>query len=797
MEKHGGTAIRRAVSLAAAITLAAAGLSVVTAAPARAAVNVGLWPVKWAYTDSRTPQTSYVDQRVDHPVGAWRDDHGKLHKSRSYFTFDLTQVRGTTIISGITVFEEEEVNDCSKARNWELWRTTEVTNTTSWATAPRELEKLANIGGTVCPSNFISLNLAQVVQQALNRGDRKLTLEVRVPADGEGNLHYGRKIDYLARMSVRGNTDPFVPANLVTDTQACEPDRLIQLRTATPYLNARFNDPDTEGGIEAQPITGTFAVWPVDNPAERLEWTSYQTYAPSTISYLIPAGYVQQDRVYAWTTRTNDDLAGSAWAPECRFTVDSVRPDRPPVVASVDYPSDGQPHGGPGIAGTFVFSANGVGDVAGYKYQLSPWDPEQYVAADALGGSASVSLAPAFDGFQQVSVYSVDKVGNRSATTVYQFQVRNTAVIIEDANPDAWPGDPHQLTFIPRMEDVVSYTYQLNDGPEQTVAAGPDGVAHLSYLPEPEGGYLTVRSTTSTGLRSYPNFLYLTVTSQPVITSEEFRFDGEASVPVGSSGTFTFAPHMHGVVEFVYQFNRGQEDEQPAQTIAAGADGKASIPFTTARFGGHSLHLISRAADGTVSQETEVWFYPLSIAPQVVSTDYPEYWEAGGPGVAGSFTFTPSTQNVVEYLYQFGDEPEQRVAADANGRATIQWTPSQGTWYQLIVKSRSASGLISNPRFYGVNVSPQYPGVESPAIWNDARAGVPVTFTLTANLPGSAEFVYQIEGEPEHVLAVGPDSTAQFTWTGPAEGFYNFSVYSRTANGYTSGVWGSWFYVNG
>ncbi|HZM84455.1 MAG TPA: hypothetical protein VFC19_52715 [Candidatus Limnocylindrales bacterium] len=797
MGTHGGTAVRRAVSLAAATTLAAASLSVVAVTAAQAAVNVGLWPAKWAYTDSRNPDLSFVDQRVDHPVGAWRDTDGKLHKSRSYFTFDLTQVRGTTIISGWTVFEEEEVNDCSKARNWELWRTTEVVNTTSWSNAPQELEKLADIGGTVCPSNFIGLNLAQVVQQALDRGDRKLTLEVRVPADGEGSLHYGRKIDYLARMSVRGNTDPFVPSNLVVDNKACEPDRTLQLRTATPFLNARFTDPDTEGGIESQPITGTFAVWPVDNPVERLEWTSYQYYAPASISFLLPAGFVQQDRVYAWSARTTDELASSDWAPECRFTVDSVRPNRPPVVTSLEYPNDGQPHGGPGIPGTFTFSANGIGDVAGYKFRLSPWDPEQFVAADALGGSASVSLTPRLDGFQELSVYSVDKVGNRSDTTAYRYYVRNTAVIIEDANPDAWPGDAHLLTFRPRMEDVVSYTYQLNDGPEQTVTAGGDGVAQVSFLPGPEGGILTVRSTTSTGLRSYPNFLTITVTSQPVITSAEFRFDEQPSVPVGKPGTFTFAPHMHGVVEYVYQFNRGLADEQPSHTVAAGADGKAGVPFTTARFGGHSLHVVSRTADGTVSQETEVWFYPLSIAPTVVSPDYPEYWEAGGPGVTGHFTFTPATDNVVEYLYQFGDEPEQRVAAAADGTATIEWTPRRGQWYQLIVRSRSQSGLISNPRYYGVNVAPQIPGVESPAIWDEARAGEPVTFTLTANLVGSTEFVYQIEGEPEHVIAVGPDGTAQFTWTAPAEGFYGLSVYSRTANGYTSGLWGSAFYVNG
>ncbi len=374
------------------------------------------------------------------------------------------------------------------------------------------------------------------------------------------------------------------------------------------------------------------------------------------------------------------------------------------------------------------------------------------------------------------------------------------------SSASCWPQRSSQpltapLTFRTRMDDVVSYTCQLNDGPEQTVSAGADGVAQLSYVPASQGGILTVRSTTSTGLRSYPNYLYLTVTSQPVVTSAEFRFDSEPSVPVGKSGTFTFAPHMHGVVEYVYQFNRGLEDEQSQQIVAAGADGKVSIPFTTARFGGHSLHVVSRTANGTVSQETEVWFYPHSIAPSVSSLDYPEYWEAGGPGVAGTFSFTPGTEDVVEYLYQFGDEPEHKVTAGADGKATIVRTPSEGKWYQLIVRTRSASGLISDPRFYAVNVAPQSPSVESPAIWTDAHAGVPVTFTFTANLPGSTEFVYQFDSDAtgpgtQQTVAVGPDGTAQITWTAPAEGFYSLTLHSRTAAGHTSCIWGSWFYIN-
>ncbi|GAA2702772.1 hypothetical protein ACFY2R_24640 [Micromonospora olivasterospora] len=103
------------------------------------------------------------------------------------------------------------------------------------------------------------------------------------------------------------------------------------------------------------------------------------------------------------------------------------------------------------------------------------------------------------------------------------------------------------------MENVVEYTYRLNGGPEQTVAAAADGTATV-----------TVTST---------------------------------QVPAGTPGTFVFGPGMPGVTEHVYSF-----DGRPAQTVAAGADGAAAVTYTPTTAGLHRVTVYSRTGDGTVSE---------------------------------------------------------------------------------------------------------------------------------------------------------------------------------------------------
>jgi hypothetical protein len=769
------------------------GLVLIDATPALATSQQALRPVSWAYTDSRTPNKSYINAAVDAPVGAWKDTAGR-HVSRSYFTYDISAYRGQHILATGFVVAESQANDCDKARQWQLWTTDPVNSSASWNKPPRERVKVAEIGGTVCPSGYIEADLGSVVRDTLAAGRTTITFELRVPARLEGNLHYGRHVRRDPALIIQANGRPGTPTQLTVDGRSCDGDGPLYTTTTTPTLNALLTDSDindTGGGDTAY---GKFAVWPVDRPQDRIELAeNWAGYTPARAWGYIPAGILQDGVTYAVAAQSRDNVDVSPWSAECRFTVDVTRPDQLPVASSAEYPSDGKVHGGPGITGTITFSANGVADVVGY--QFGEGYPTEYVAAGAPGGPASIQFTPARSGFMTLYVQSVDRAGNRSDTVYYRFLVKNTAPAIEDADPEAWLGDPHRLTFLPNMPDTAKYTYQVDGGSPQTITSQADGTAQVTVVPAADGTTISVYGTTAAGVKSGQNSRTLYVSTVPYAESADFPADGSPGLPLGSTGTVTLKPHMHGVVAYVYQFNQYQEDEQPAQTVAAGPDGTVTIQFTPTRAGYNSLTVFTRTADGTESEPNAISFYVASIAPVVSSTDYPVGDAGGGgPGVEGAFVFQPTAANVVSYTYRFSDEPEQTVAAGAGGTATIHWTPQQypnitGGWINLLVRSTSGSGLVSDWAYYGFRIGSLEPTVVSDVYQWPAggTVGQPGTFTFTAHLAGSVEFAYSFDGAAEQTVAVGAGGTATVTWTPQTAYSHGLTVRSRTAGGLASG----------
>ncbi|GAA1753312.1 hypothetical protein GCM10009681_25390 [Luedemannella helvata] len=73
--------------------------------------------------------------------------------------------------------------------------------------------------------------------------------------------------------------------------------------------------------------------------------------------------------------------------------------------------------------GAFTFTAGGMTDVASYQYDLDTNPPATTVAADGLGGSATVTINPPSDGAHTLYVRSVDRAGNVSATRSYQVNL--------------------------------------------------------------------------------------------------------------------------------------------------------------------------------------------------------------------------------------------------------------------------------------------------------------------------------------------------------------------------------------
>jgi hypothetical protein len=799
---HGGTrsAVRRlrpSVFVAILSLTLATALSVFPGQAAQAAVHTYVTPGKWAYTDSRDPRATFINKDRDAPIGAWRDGHGKVHRSRSYFTFDLAPFRGKRVLDATLVISETKVNDCRKKRALQVWRTDAITPSTSWAKPPKPIRKVASPEGPPgCPASYIEADVAAAVQDALAAGQNTLTLAVMVPAEKEKNVAYGRSIKKELGISVGANTPPGTPTAVTVNDQSCA-------GPGSRYVGDDYNDTvviktdiddadsDTGGGDW---LRSTFALWPEAAPAEKIQWEQ-DALPPGRLWGYVPKDALKENVPFVLTIRTTDpDGDTSPWSEECHFTFDRTHPDHAPGVVSTDYPREpAPPAGGPGIPGSFTFSSGGVADVAGYMYGND--GGYSYVAADKLGGSATVQVTPTRFGLNRLNVYSVDRAGNASPTTQYWFQVAYTAPSIEDADKDAWLGDPHTLTFRPSMKNVAKYTYTVDDTAPVTVAAKPDGTATLTVVPKREGTTVYVFSTTASGVQSETAWYDIRVATEPYVESRDFPMDGTQGIPVGDEGTFTFKPRMHGVVEYVYQFNRNQEDERPVQTVRARPDGTATVPYVAKSVGGNSIDVFARTADGAESAETGWAFYPRSIAPTISSERYPAGQEAGGPGVTGTFEFRPGTKDVESYAYEFSGESARTVAARPDGSATIEWTPQayenqSGGWVTLTVRSHSTGGKVSDRGFYSIRVNPLAPTVVSDIYeWGKETGGVGKTgtFTMTAHLPASTDFLYRFDDEPERTVTVGPDGTAQFTWTPATPHSHSLTIRSRTASGLLSG----------
>ncbi|MEO3776198.1 DNRLRE domain-containing protein [Micromonospora sp. B11E3] len=601
---HGGnrgrrtSAPRRVLTTGLAALLTTAGALAVTASPAAAR---WVLPASVTYTDAGQPDVAFA-AATDVPVGTWEADNVKT-TARAYFTFDLTPYRGRQVISAQVMTGEGAVADCDKPRELELWRTDPPAATLTWNSAPVVREKIGDLGSTApCPAGYLELAVTDAFRQAVADGRDSLTLMARIRGDHEESKHYGRRLSTFG-VSLLANAAPDVPGKLSVEGLPCADGQAIG--TATPPLSAEVTDPDA-GPASAEPVAATFAWWPVDRPTERTESTSPEKAAPTVFTYRFPDGSLVDGGTYAFAVRASDAYASSDWSAECRFTVDVSSPAQP-TVSSTDYPADEGWYGGVGIPGRFTFTANDAADTVGFQYWLLG-GPTTYVALDTPGGSATVTVAPDH-AVETLSVQAVDRAGNRSPLTSYVFRANDTSPTVTAANPTAGYGEPRTLTFSPGMENVVEYTYRLNSGPEQTVAAAADGTAVVTITSTQVGSNAVyVRSRTADGLTSGEEVYGFTISNRPTVTSVEYPM-GKTGAPAGTPGTFVFGPGMPGVTEYVYSF-----DGRPAQTVAAGADGSASVSYTPTTAGLHRVTVYSRTGDGFVSQIFSSLFFAAQAA---------------------------------------------------------------------------------------------------------------------------------------------------------------------------------------
>ena len=166
---------------------------------------------------------------------------------------------------------------------------------------------------------------------------------------------------------------------------------------------------------------------------------------------------------------------------------------------------------------------------------------------------------------------------------------------------------------------------------------------------------------------------------------------------IGTVASFGFITQLFPeVTEYRYHVN-----DEPEQSITASTEGTLTyVQIPLNRNGLNTLYVQSRTAAGDLSPVTEYRFL-VGTAPHVVSAEYPDQVWSGGAGVPGTFEFSGGTAGIVSFEYQLDGAPAVSVAADANGHASVVYTPPNNfETHTFFVIGRLGDGSATDYTFY-------------------------------------------------------------------------------------------------
>ncbi|MFG2040071.1 hypothetical protein [Dactylosporangium sp. NPDC048998] len=593
-----GQAVARGLITTAVV--AAAVLVTGTAASA-AGPHFSFTPSFIAYTDSATPNTTTFYPSGDLPVGA-HVINGVVHKTRVYFGFDIGGVERARLKTARLAVTDTGAADCTKPHALSARPVAEFTSTNTWKHPPAEAGKAVKAvpesqGCTV----HVGFDLTEGLDKALKANAGRLWVEVAVPDGDEPKPAYGRYLwqnDFHLEVTLT-NTPPAAPTRLTySDGTACSDGTYY-----TGYdlsLNADQTDPDP-----GDMLTTEIEYWPLTDPGNV---TSVPTSQGSGGDGTFGVGFIRASAIaegtYGWHARTYDQRAYSPWSVTCTFAIDKTAPNMP-AVSSVEYPENPPaPTGGSGQPGTFVFTANGSSDVVDFRYGTSPFSLYNRVAADALGGSATVRWTPRGVGEQTLYVASYDRAHNQSPVRAYKFNVRSYGVSVW---PIEWAPDPAgSLGVVVTMHfstqvgnGLTKFGYSVDGGEQHFAPVGADGIADVALPPIRSGEHtLTYSGLDSAGTVRFETSTIFYAVDEPAVESDDvYPIEGSGG-GVGVEGVFTVTPFIGTGVQSVEYFTT--QDTNPV-TVPIDADGKARVHWTPTQTGWTYFWFTVRYTDGTTS----------------------------------------------------------------------------------------------------------------------------------------------------------------------------------------------------
>ncbi|WP_143120647.1 LamG domain-containing protein [Actinacidiphila alni] len=433
------------------------------------------WTALWS--NGTMASTSFWDTK--HSLGVGYDAYVDNKKVRSLYQFDTHGVSGKQVLEATFTAEEVWSANCTP-KNVDLWRTSSISQSTTWNKPPKWYTKVDNQSAakgysSACPGGNLSFNAKGAVAASAGQSSGTTTLGLRVSdADDDDPIawkQFASPNDAIPTLSVTFVSAPEEPTNL------------------------RMSDPNVGCGTESHPsvihdVTPTLAAAPKSSDGSQATlrpnfrvrtpggveianghpsaWTASGTSGTWTVSGLTDGAtyHFQARSEYQYNWSGHSGSMYSEWSKYCYFTIDTTAPPKPvisPAAVKGIYLGCATPldeddctaYGGVGVAGDFLISA-GASDVLTYIYQLNGGRLVQKTFKSPTP-SLTIEMTPDVRGVNELQVETLDAAGNRSSSGFFDFKVAAGAPAV-----DTWSFD--EGTGTSAADSVGGHTATLGGG---------------------------------------------------------------------------------------------------------------------------------------------------------------------------------------------------------------------------------------------------------------------------------------------------------------------------------------------
>ncbi|WP_217185395.1 LamG-like jellyroll fold domain-containing protein [Streptomyces sp. AC495_CC817] len=423
----------------------------------------------WTMVSSDSPSDSFWKFGDDEGVGLCPSNvsfrcSSSSDKKRQFFAIPTGAFEGKDIVEAH--FAVTLVHSYSDSgREVQLARVNStgasaISSRTNWSNQPSSKDTITaksptdTAGSCTSTNQNVRFGVTGTVRTAADKGWDTTTF--RLKAANESDVSYWKRFCGNAHLEVTYNRPPLQPdqdALQMKPGGSCEFGAATEhYVTETPRVSAVLKDYDhNDTGSNSEKLQAQFKVfWEKDgqtvthyattgqrattNVSKKITQTGQATFFYTIGSDVKddgePGFTLPKNTVIGWAVRGYDQEAYGAWSSDgaqtrCEFIYDTTQP-KSATVTSAAYPDDEAWHVGTGDYGSFTMDSPSA-DVTKYTYRFTgphAVNTPRTVAAESVGGPATIRWMPPSEGTYALQVTAVDGAGNAQKTpTVHVFLV--------------------------------------------------------------------------------------------------------------------------------------------------------------------------------------------------------------------------------------------------------------------------------------------------------------------------------------------------------------------------------------